>query len=1180
MLLTKIRLSGFKSFVDSTEIKFGEGLTGVVGPNGCGKSNIVDAVKWVLGESRVTELRSGQSKDVIFNGSGNRGPAGRASVELVFDNSDSSVTGSYSSFSDISVQRTILSDGTSSVSINGQQVRKKDVQDLFLGTGLGPRAYAIVGQGSITKIIESRPEDLRFYLEEAAGVSKYRVRKKEAENRLRDSKENLSRVNDLVAELDDRMDALRLQAESASQHQDKVLKKTSIENEILNRKEISLKEEVNKLNACSEKKRTELEITQIDHESKSLEFSNLKNKLYEKQNKIEQLNEEFFKVNSEIIKKENENKLLVQSIEQLSNQIAEIDREASRLDILTNDESIKLANAENSFHDLEKLLVKLESDFTSFEERLSPLVKKFENIEVLCGECNTQIALLKAERSNIEQKVLQGSEHLSEIEDRLTTLSAELKNIDNADSEKLKILRDEEVFLRDSNKKNAESYSIEKDALTSLQDTLGRKKRLLIDLEVEISSSRSKRDALSQIQEKLLSTEKLNDWLTDQGFESYEKLITRLEVDNEWNLAIEVALAQKLGAIVLKSKTQEEKIYTAELPADSFFIFDGKIVKDDYKLEEKSLAVKVISDCEVSNLVRTWLNFFLLAESDQFARENLDNLKENQCFVTRNGNVYGKAFRFIRATDTGPSIISREKQIYQLSVDIDENLARIGLLENEIKTLTSTIDMKEKEVLDKKKVCDAGQQKMHEAELSIAVLSQKHMSLKEKEKSLVSDLKKLGQDKDRFLSQQTELKKTSERNDTEQRILDTKLLENINESNFIKEKIDNLRTQVEALSREINEKKLEQRSMQELVSACNERYADLAERKNVLGKKRDDISSEKMQKEIDLKSAIMTESVQQKTEVEYKVQQNRKELTEIKESADFIEAEVKSLLDLNTNKKDEIHHLEVELAEKKTSYNQVAGEKEDKEKELNKIIDSEHQVALSTYLGVSLAQLERDRKRFVREIEELGPVNLAADNEMIAIKDRKEGLVKQVEDISLAEHELTAAIKKIDLETKDLLNNTFIEINKNLSFIFPKMFGGGTSRLILLEEDILNSGIGIQVQLPGKKTTSIQLLSGGEKSMAAVALIFAFFQLNPAPFCLLDEVDAALDDSNTNKLNSLILQLAKNTQFIFITHNKLSMEVASQLVGVTMREAGVSKVVSVDIESARSLSDQSVVQVS
>ena len=368
--------------------------------------------------------------------------------------------------------------------------------------------------------------------------------------------------------------------------------------------------------------------------------------------------------------------------------------------------------------------------------------------------------------------------------------------------------------------------------------------------------------------------------------------------------------------------------------------------------------------------------------------------------------------------------------------------------------------------------------------------------------------------------------------------------------------------------------------MQELVSACNERYADLAERKNVLGKKRDDISSEKMQKEIDLKSAIMTESIQQKTEVENKVQQNRKELTEIKESADLIEAEVKSLLDLNTNKKDEIHQLEVELAEKKTSYNQVAGEKEDKEKELNKIIDSEHQVALSTYLGVSLAQLERDRKRFVREIEELGPVNLAADNEMIAIKDRKEGLVKQVEDISLAEHELTAAIKKIDLETKDLLNNTFIEINKNLSFIFPKMFGGGTSRLILLEEDILNSGIGIQVQLPGKKTTSIQLLSGGEKSMAAVALIFAFFQLNPAPFCLLDEVDAALDDSNTNKLNSLILQLAKNTQFIFITHNKLSMEVASQLVGVTMREAGVSKVVSVDIESARSLSDQSVVQVS
>ena len=332
MLLTKIRLSGFKSFVDSAEIKLSNGLTGIVGPNGCGKSNIVDAVKWVLGESRVSELRSGHSKDVIFNGSGSRAAAGRASVELVFDNSDGSLKGMWGGFSEISVQRTITSDGSSNLSINGQPVRKRDVQDLFSGTGLGPRAYAIVGQGSIKNIIEARPEELRFFVEEAAGVSKYRTRRRETESRLRDSKANLLRVDDLIQELDKQIETLTTQAESAAKYQEKVRKKLKVEYEILNCKEEDIRGKVSTLRTVLDTDTAKLKDLEQEYKTKNVELTNYKNKTFQKQSLLNKVNEEFHELNSEIIKKESESKLVLQSLEQLTRQISEISAELWNLD--------------------------------------------------------------------------------------------------------------------------------------------------------------------------------------------------------------------------------------------------------------------------------------------------------------------------------------------------------------------------------------------------------------------------------------------------------------------------------------------------------------------------------------------------------------------------------------------------------------------------------------------------------------------------------------------------------------------------------------------------------------------------------------------------------------------------------------------------------------------------------
>ncbi len=1174
MLLTKIRLSGFKSFVDSAEIKLSTGLTGIVGPNGCGKSNVVDAVKWVLGESRVSELRSGQSKDVIFNGSGSRAAAGRASVELVFDNSDGSLKGMWGGFSEISVQRTITSDATSNLSINGQPVRKRDVQDLFSGTGLGPKAYAIVGQGSIKNIIEARPEELRFFVEEAAGVSKYRIRRRETESRLRDSKANLLRVDDLIQELDKQIETLTAQAESAAKYQEKVRKKLEIEYEILNCKEGDIKGKVQTLRTELDADTTKLKDLEYEYKTKNVELTDCKNKTFQKQNLLNKVTEEFHELNSAIIKKESESKLILQTVEQLNRQISEISAELRNLDSTFNDEAIELTNAENHLVEIDSLVSKLNAETILLGETIKPLEKDLEVIDISLSEGNTQLALLKAEKANIEQKSRQDLDLMKDFEERLLVSKNELTSVSKQETLKLESLKQELEKLKISADGDSERLRDEKERLVRMEGALSKKNSELAKEEAIQLSAKASHEALSHVQEKELGSEKINEWLCDVGLGKCEKLISRLIVDEKWNVAVETVLDRKLAAVVLESERQNAVVHGLNAPFGTYFIPKG-LKQNKSNQGNRDLGSVISSDCNSSQAVKNWLKIFLLADTDDFAKDNVNSLPFGNYFITRTGNIYGQDLIFLNSNNQQASILSREKDIHLLAEKVDEANESCEQLRTQVENCRRKFDEKKELVKDLSDLCEKNQDFLHQKELSLAVLIEKNENLISREKSLTDNIEKLEFDKQRIIDRSLLQREDLQRNEKEMQELNSLKEQRLQDRHKVLEALKSQKEKFDRKSAEKNEKQFEKIGRQEYIAAKNDKLDDLQKRKVELQERKKEYSSAKMEQENASKESVIAESLTAKAKVEKELIRLRSDAETTKNQEQIVEREISTLKDLIEKKKDEAHSKEIVLTEKNSLFEQIRNDKELKFVELTKNGSNQHK---NENLGKSLRQLEKDLNKLTKELEEIGPVNLAAETEITSINQRREGLISQVGDIRTAEAELSQAIKKIDAETKDLLDKTMEQINQNLEFLFPKMFGGGRADLVLLEEDILTAGMAIEARLPGKKTMSIQSLSGGEKSMAAATLIFAFFLLNPAPFCLLDEVDAALDDANTTKLSTLVVELSKNTQFIFITHNKISMEIADQLIGVTMREPGVSRIVSVDIESALSLTEKDSVQ--
>lgn len=1169
MRLNSIKLSGFKSFAEPTNFQLPGQLVGVVGPNGCGKSNIMDAVRWVLGESKASELRGESMQDVIFNGSGNRKPASRSSVELVFDNSDARAGGQWNQFTEIAVKRVLTRDGTSSYYINNQPVRRRDVQDVFLGTGLGPRAYAIIGQGTISRIIESKPEELRLFLEEAAGVSKYKERRRETENRLKDTRENLTRVEDILRELTSNLDKLEKQAEVATQyralqqsgelklHQLWFLKHRDAASEEERVKKAVL-EATNALEARMAELRhgeAELETIRQAHYAASDELHSAQGLLAEAALEVSRLEERIRYVVEGRARVEQRLAELKASSEQWDERRQQAEDELGQI-------AEQIAAAEEQSELLAAQAEEQSGQLPTLEDAVRAAQGKSNEQRNVVAQVQQQIQLLAAESRNIDEQRRQ----FNTRRERLTTEKQQLASPDTARLAELKT----SFAAAEEAQGVADARLHELQEQVPLLDDERRAKQEQVNAESAKHSDLSARlEALRALQEKVQTEGKLKPWLAKHGLEGLQGLWTKVHIEAGWETALESALRERLNALEV-GRVETVRAFADDAPPAklAFYTPPQAAIANTHQTLPRLSDLLRLGDAGLKALLNDWLEGVYTAASIDEALANRGKLTHGEVIMTREGHQVSQfAVAFYAPDSEQAGMLARAQEI--------ENLERQQRAQSLI------------------------------AEESRSALVRAEAAYTEASQRLTTARRDAAEAQTRAHQLQVELLRLSqlaEQTSTRRAQLDEELAE--------------LDAQLEDLNerRATGEAKFEELDMQ--LATTQERHAELdegviaAERK--LSDAREQLRAlERQSQEAqfharslaarrgELQRGIET-AVQQVAANEASAQQLTEELERLTDAAAQAGLQTALALKLEREaalgaKRSEYDDLTLRMRraeEQRLQHEQSLAPLRERITKLQ-LEEQAAQLGGAQYLeqltaaqvdlealaktiednGVKLYGLQGEIDRINREINALGAVNLAALDELTAARERKTFLDAQNADLTDAIKTLEDAIHKIDLETRDLLGSTFNQVNEHFGRMFPSLFGGGQAKLVMTGDEILDAGVQVMAQPPGKKNSTIHLLSGGEKALTAIALVFAIFQLNPAPFCLLDEVDAPLDDANTERYAKLVKEMAAGTQFLFISHNKIAMEMAEQLIGVTMQEQGVSRIVAVDMEAAVSMAE-------
>ena len=989
MQLKHIKLAGFKSFVDPTKISFPTNLVGVVGPNGCGKSNVIDAVRWVLGELSAKNLRGDSMVDVIFNGSENRKASGQCSIELLFDNSSGKIGGEYSAFNEISIKRLMNRDAQSTYYINSTKCRRKDVQDIFLGTGLGPSSYAIIEQGMVSRLVSAKPEELRTHIEEAAGVSKYRERRRETESRIKKTKENLSRVKDIKDEIERLIRRLENQANAAEKYN--ALKKEESENQINTAILFSLEAKNNRdqLQKNLDGLNRDLKIKQAESDTKQSQIDEYRTQNESVVDSYELAQKNFYTIGAEIAKFEADLQNISKS-------------EASNLSSLqrAKDSYKKALEKESSFKDL------------------SPKQQ----------ELKLNIAIIKALDSVKNKERI-----IEKIKPLETDIEAKQLDLDSRE-ETIKVAKDKQRIANEKvNELKAASFSIGGN-IARLEGSIHNLDKVEIQANKDLVSAK---DSYEKALEKESNTENLSPKeKTIHLIDSISELLTNLgssaTVINE-----KVKELKELLMSILKIASDQSKSYTEEF------------LKRQKEIEE---LLKRNSDEKMS------------------AEKNLRELHAQQTkliddLASHNATL-SELDTEVRDLDGGKLFVANELR----AVEKEVNDLRLDLRTYEINLQNAS------QILDKAEVNISNLKPEDYQGMDLESLE---VSLDEVQKNINS----LGSinlaSPDEYLERQNELSETIKSN---------------------------------------QDRKLEiQNSMSELVNKSSE--------------------AESVLLDIRQKQSKFNESMRDL--------ENKKSLAEL---------DLKSISEKVTNVRLDLKTYEINLENANTKIKEAGLKIEE--------------IDYSKYEGLNTKDLQDRLAEIQAKIIRLGAINLAAPEEIAQESKRKEELDIQYEDLTQALDKLSGAIKTIDAETKTRFQDSFDAINARMKEVFTKLFGGGYAELALTEGDALNAGVVIMARPPGKKNSSISQLSGGEKALTALALVFGIFELNPAPFCILDEVDAPLDDLNTMRFINMVEEMSKTVQFIFITHNKVSMEKSDHLMGVTMQEAGVSRMVTVDVNQA------------
>jgi chromosome segregation protein len=1170
MRLNSIKLSGFKSFADPTTFQLPGQRVGVVGPNGCGKSNIMDAVRWVLGESKASELRGESMQDVIFNGSGSRKPASRASVELVFNNESARAGGPWNQFAEIAVKRVLTREGASSYYINNQPVRRRDVQDVFLGTGLGPRAYAIIGQGTISRIIESRPEELRLFLEEAAGVSKYKERRRETENRLKDTRDNLLRVDDILRELNANLEKLERQAEIATKyrtlqeqgttklHQLWFLKHRDASTEA-DRVKLAVLESTNSLESRMAELRhveAQLEEVRVAHYASSDRLHGSQGELAQAQLEVSRLEERIrYVVEGRQRAEARLAELQVQNAQWLDRQeqakfelesnaeaIAGAAEQAELLAAQAEEEGLRLPDSEEAVRLAQSKMSGQRGEVTQVQQQIQVLAAESRSIEEQSRALRGRRERLAAERQqlampdlhkldDLRQRSTQADEARDEIEGRLHEVSEQVPELDE--------------------RRRAQ------------QDVLNRDQSRQSDLTARL-------EALRALQEKVQTEGKLKPWLAKHGLDGLAGLWTKVHIESGWETALESALRERLNALSV-GRLDIVRAFVGDAPPAKLAFYSppqGAIANTHTTLPRLSDLLR-LNDAGLQALLNDWLEGVYTASTMDDALAQRGQLTHGEVIMTQDGHAVSQfAVAFYAPDSEQAGMLGRAQEIEHLEREskaqvmvADESRAALIRLEAAYTDAAQRLQSVRREASDT-------QTRAHELHVELLRLSSQAEAATTRRTQLEDELAEIDAQDEGLIERRMTGEARFEELDLQ--LADTQERQADLEEGVIaaERKLSDAREQLRALERRAQEAQFQTRALaarqgelQRSIETASQQVQTNTQAGEQLTLELDSFNDQAAQAGLQDALAIRStrEAALAVTRTEYD------DLSAQLRRADEQRLEFeRSLQPL----RDSITKLQLEEQAAQLGGAQYQEQLTAAEVDLELLGKSIEEG------GVKLLGLQTEIDRIGREVNALGAVNLAALDELVSARERKTFLDAQTADLNDAIGTLEGAIHKIDLETRDLLMKTFNLVNEQFGRMFPSLFGGGQARLVMTGDEILDAGVQVMAQPPGKKNSTIHLLSGGEKALTAIALVFAIFMLNPAPFCLLDEVDAPLDDANTERYAKLVNEMSyKGTQFLFISHNKIAMEMAEQLIGVTMQEQGVSRIVAVDMEAALSMAE-------
>ncbi|SPU50161.1 Chromosome partition protein Smc [Bordetella trematum] len=1166
--LTQLKLAGFKSFVDPTVIPVPSQLVGVVGPNGCGKSNIIDAVRWVLGEAKASELRGESMQDVIFNGSGNRKPAGRASVEMVFDNTEGRAAGQWSAYAEIAVRRVLTRDGTSSYYVNNQQVRRRDIHDIFLGTGLGARGYAIIGQGMINRLIEARPEELRVFLEEAAGVSRYKERRRETENRLSDTRENLTRVEDILRELGSQLEKLEAQAEVARQYRDLQADGEKKQYALWFLKETGARDERDRKGREMAQAQNALESAIATLRAGEAELEARRQAHYAASDAVHQAQGQLYEANAQVSRLEAEIRHVVDSRNRLQARRDQLLAQVEEWTVQQEHCTEQLAQAED---DLAAGAARTEEARAVAEEAQAGLPAIEARVrEAASGrdEMRSVLARIEQNLALVAQTQRDADRQMQTLEQRRERLQQDLRELHSPDPAQLEQLAGDRYAAQENlEAAQAELAELEgrvpqADAERSqAQQAAQQQAQALARLEARLA-------ALVKLQEDVQKQGALEPWLAKHELAGLGRLWQKLHIEPGWEAALEAVLRERLAALEVRNLDWTRAFAEDAPPARlAFYQKPAALAAAAVLPGHTPLASLLrVDDADLRALLESWLQGVYVADDFAQALAARQSLPAGCLYVVRSGHLIdAHGVRFYAPDSEQSGMLARQQEIENLQREIKAQ----QLIADQARSAVARAEAAWQQV---SQALGPARQRVSEVTRRLHDVQLEHSRLQQQAEQSGERAARLREDLQELAVQEEDLLATREEAEARFETLDMELAEH--QGRFSDAEIDGetLAAQAEAARSRLRELERAAQEAEFAERSIQVRITDLQRNRQLAADQSQRAATELKQLEGDL-AELDASATQAGLQDALELRVEREEaLTRARQEMDNLAAQLRGADDDRQQQERMLEPLRARITELQLQEQAARLAEEQFTEQLNaQEVDRE---ALAAELATMPEEwrraswLQSEVGRISRQIDALGSVNLAALDELGTARERKTFLDSQQQDLLTAIETLEDAIRKIDRETRELLQETFNTVNGHFGELFPKLFGGGEARLSMTGDEILDAGVQVMAQPPGKRNSTIHLLSGGEKALTATALVFALFKLNPAPFCLLDEVDAPLDDANTERYANLVSSMSDQTQFLFISHNKIAMQMAKQLIGVTMQEQGVSRIVAVDIDSA------------